>query len=278
MSSRKRFNKFGVFGITTANQKRFLLDSEKPKKRKGSSVKKEKRADRKEEILGKIKKLEGLKLTANQEKWINILNDACQTQGRISNNQLSLMRRLYKEIIRDKKPKADTVSDNQKAKSQVSNLLPDPNRSYDYFIYTDGSYDMDKNQGGFAFVVLNRKKEEIYRHHQSQTNSTSNRMEYMALISAMKWMDQNISEVRSKSVLVQADSQLLVNTYNSWMHSWAKDNWSLGRMKGKRNLDLVEKMYDLKPLFPLLELKWVKAHNGEPWNELVDQLAKGAYN
>src|SRR5690606_23241643 len=93
----------------------------------------------------------------------------------------------------------------------------------------------------------------------------SNRMEYTALIEAFKYLqDQNFKD----SVLIQTDSQLLVNTYNQWMHSWAKNGWtrSAGEIK---NLDLVQELFTLKGQFPNVTVKWIKSRNGQEWNEMV---------
>lgn len=144
---------------------------------------------------------------------------------------------------------------------------------YSLYIYTDGSYDIKKNIGGYALVVVNPQNEEIYRDYQKVADSTSNRMEYTALIESFKYLqNQNFKD----SVLIQTDSQLLVNTYNQWMHSWAKNGWtrSAGEIK---NLDLVQELFTLKSQFPNVTVKWIKSHNGHEWNELVDELTRKAY-
>lgn len=144
---------------------------------------------------------------------------------------------------------------------------------FDLYIYTDGSYDMSKNIGGYALVVINSQNEEIFREYEKAKDSTSNRMEYTALIRALEYLEKSN---HSGTVLIQSDSQLLVNTYNQWMISWEKNNWtrSAGEIK---NLDLVKKLFELKPKFPQVKVQWIKAHNGHEWNELVDELTRKAY-
>jgi ribonuclease HI len=144
---------------------------------------------------------------------------------------------------------------------------------FDLYIYTDGSYDMKKNIGGYALVVINGQNEEVFREYQKATDSTSNRMEYTALIRALEYLQEYPTP---GTVLIQSDSQLLVNTYNQWMESWAQKGWvrSAGEIK---NLDLVQKLFELKPKFPRVKVQWIKAHNGHEWNELVDQLTRKAY-
>lgn len=144
---------------------------------------------------------------------------------------------------------------------------------FDLYIYTDGSYDMSKNIGGYALVIINSQNEEIFREYEKAKDSTSNRMEYTALIRALEYLEKSN---HSGTVLIQSDSQLLVNTYNQWMISWEKNNWtrSAGEIK---NLDLVKKLFELKPKFPQVKVQWIKAHNGHEWNELVDELTRKAY-
>lgn len=144
---------------------------------------------------------------------------------------------------------------------------------FDLYIYTDGSYDMKKNVGGYALVVINAHNEEVFREYERSKDSTSNRMEYTALIKAFEWLQKNH---QPGTVLIQSDSQLLVNTYNQWMEGWARNNWtrSAGEIK---NLDLVKRLFELKPKFPRVTVQWIKAHNGHEWNELVDELTRKAY-
>jgi ribonuclease HI len=91
-------------------------------------------------------------------------------------------------------------------------------------------------------------------------------MELTALIAACKMVP------RDKKTTVYTDSQLCVNTINTWAKDWEKRNWK--KKKGEiKNLELVQELYQLFHNHPGLKLEWIKAHNGNKWNEYADSLA-----
>ena len=50
-------------------------------------------------------------------------------------------------------------------------------------IYTDGAYSSSRNQGGWAFVVV-QNNEVIYKEYDGLINTTNNRMEIMGVLKA----------------------------------------------------------------------------------------------
>ena len=112
---RKRFNKFGSFGISQANQKRVILDSEKPRNRKLSAGQEKQYGARKREILSKLREIRELELnlSGSQQKWIGILEQACKKQKVMSLKQLNLMRKIYGEI---RSGRAETQEQNDPGK------------------------------------------------------------------------------------------------------------------------------------------------------------------
>ena len=78
-------------------------------------------------------------------------------------------------------------------------------------------------------------------------------MELTAVIEALMFMnDETIYEIYT-------DSQLTLNC-------------ATGKWKRKSNLDLW-KQFDLEYKNKKVKWKWVKAHNGDEYNEMVDKLA-----
>jgi ribonuclease HI len=72
--------------------------------------------------------------------------------------------------------------------------------------------------------------------------------------------------------VVMTDSQLCVDTINSWAAEWERNGWK--RKRGAiKNLDLVQELYRLARGRPEVELRWIKSHNGFLWNEYADALA-----
>ena len=60
------------------------------------------------------------------------------------------------------------------------------------------------------------------------------------------------------------------------MFRWADNDWKKSDGKIPENLDLIKEYYDLYQQGYRIELKHVKGHAGNYWNELVDRMAKSA--
>jgi ribonuclease HI len=132
-------------------------------------------------------------------------------------------------------------------------------------VFTDGSADPNPGPGGWGvvYVVEDRIVREEAGHH---PDTTSNRMELEALIAACTIVPAGTAAV------LYSDSQLCVNTFNDWAHTWEKRGWT--RKGGElKNLDLVKRLHATFKSRPELELKWIKAHAGNRWNEYADSLA-----
>lgn len=135
-------------------------------------------------------------------------------------------------------------------------------------IYTDGSCIGNPGPGGWAFIVIDKNKESDdgpasgVVHHDSghDKDTTNNRMEMMAIIKALEYgVKQGWDTIK-----IHSDSNLLVSTINL---GWKK----------KANLDLWLKME--KQLGKIkIDINWVKAHDKNIFNNMVDELAFKAAN
>ncbi len=119
-------------------------------------------------------------------------------------------------------------------------------------IYTDGSCLKNPNgPGGWAFCIVNN--DDTYSCMSgSDSNTTNNRMELTAVIEALNM-------IQEKECIIYTDSLLTLNC--------AQNIW-----KRKANLDLWLK-YDKLSKNRKINYQWVKAHNGNKYNEIVDSLA-----
>lgn len=126
-------------------------------------------------------------------------------------------------------------------------------------VYTDGSCIGNPGRGGWAFLVFDAgSKKVIFEESGSDSQTTNNRMEMMAIIKALKYLAEN--DVKNAEIF--CDSRLVVNTINL---GWKK----------KANTDLWLEMFSL---FSKVEVKvsWVKAHSTNVLNNRVDELARRA--
>ena len=119
-------------------------------------------------------------------------------------------------------------------------------------IYKDGSSERNPGRGGWAAVLIENGKQRILSGGQSGT--TNNRMEITAVI-------QGLEAVPLRSnITVYSDSEYVIKTMT---HNW----------KRNANTDLWDQL-DVAVATRNVEWRFVKAHAGNPLNELADQAAK----
>ena len=144
-------------------------------------------------------------------------------------------------------------------------------------IYTDGS--KRKEGGGFGVAAL--KDNIIINAHQEQAaETTNNREELKAIIYALKNI---VLKNPNEEYILYSDSNYCVQTFNNWMHSWAKKDWKNSKNQVVENLDLILELYDCYSQIALYnnynikkiscQVKWLKGHDGNFGNELVDAFA-----
>jgi ribonuclease HI len=119
-------------------------------------------------------------------------------------------------------------------------------------IYTDGSCLKNPGgEGGWAFVVV--KDNEIDSiGYGSNPSTTNNRMELFAVIQALSVVDKG-------EYNLYTDSQLVLKC--------ATGIWNI-----KANIELWNE-YNVVSQDKKINWYWVKAHNGNKYNEIVDKIA-----
>lgn len=132
-------------------------------------------------------------------------------------------------------------------------------------VFTDGSAIPNPGPGGWGAVWV-EDDEVIAQEHGEAGDTTNNRMELTAIIHGMHLVPAG------RPVVLHTDSRLAVDTLTSWAAGWERRGWR--RRSGPiKNLDLVKEAWALVQARPEIELRWVKAHAGNRWNEYADSLA-----
>ena len=134
-----------------------------------------------------------------------------------------------------------------------------------YVVYTDGACSGNPGKGGWAAIILddNSNQSSISG---SVNNTTNNRMELIATIMALK-------KIKKKSeIVIYTDSKYVKDGITDWIKKWKLNNWKSSTKKPVKNKDLWIKL-DNACLKHKVSWKWVKAHAGNKYNNLADELA-----
>ena len=134
-------------------------------------------------------------------------------------------------------------------------------------IYTDGSCIGNPGSGGWAAIILNGDKQDIISGRKK--NTTNNQMELMAAIKALVFLK------KKQKIRIYTDSNYVKEGITNWIKIWEKNNWKTANKKKVKNIELWIKLNTLSN-FHDIEWKWVKAHSGDPMNNMVDKLARKA--
>ena len=139
-------------------------------------------------------------------------------------------------------------------------------------IYTDGSCHTQLLLGSWAALIFVDGKKNILKG--TESNTTHNRMELLAVINAINWADEN--GYGSCLLNIYSDSQYVVNL-NSRAQKLAAKNFTTNRGTPIQNADLVKQL--LKQISThTIEFVKVKAHQKpdgtENFNREVDLIVR----
>lgn len=146
--------------------------------------------------------------------------------------------------------------------------------------YVDGSAHPNPGPGGFSVIELTDSLSEqpLSTYSKYYDNTTNNRME----LSAILWVMENkcFSESLEKNNLmiipiIYSDSAYAINCFNNWIFTWRNNGWKRSGNKPIENLDIMKKYIELYDKGYRIDLRKVKGHDGNKWNELADKIAKG---
>ena len=137
-----------------------------------------------------------------------------------------------------------------------------------YIIYTDGACSGNPGPGGWGAVIIDEENNQIELSG-SEKSTTNNRMELLAPIKALKKIKEEAN------ITIFTDSIYLKNGITEWIKKWETNGWKNANKKPIKNKDLWQELNKLTQKKDIT-WKWIKAHAGNPLNELADQLATKA--
>lgn len=131
-------------------------------------------------------------------------------------------------------------------------------------IYTDGACKGNPGPGGWGVSLeYNGRKKTM---HGGEPQTTNNRMEMMAAISALETLRE------ACEITLFTDSKYVMQGLTEWLPGWKARGWKTASKQPVKNQDLWERL-DVAVQRHKIDWRWVKGHAGDPGNELADQLA-----
>ena len=131
-------------------------------------------------------------------------------------------------------------------------------------IYTDGACSGNPGRGGWAAIILDGEK--IEKISGSKDNTTNNRMELTAVISALKY-------VKDKNLEIYTDSKYAKDGIEKWISNWKKNGWKTTNKQDVKNKDLWDELDQLNSE-KNVQWNWVKGHANNQYNNMADELAR----
>ena len=150
-------------------------------------------------------------------------------------------------------------------------------------IYTDGSAHPNPGPGGFGVIVLDKDKNFRYNNYKlvevytkQFDKTTNNEQELKALLYVFLNYGVNINNREFTEIpIVYSDSAYAINTFENWMFNWARNGWRKSDKKTPENLELIQAYYDWYQKGYRIDLRKVKGHSDNLYNNYADLLATG---
>ena len=138
----------------------------------------------------------------------------------------------------------------------------------DIILYTDGACAGNPGPGGWAAIIIEGDRERIVSGAEPRT--TNQRMELMAAIEGLA------AVAPARRVQLHTDSAYVMNCFrDGWYERWERDGWLRADRQPVTNRDLWERLIAETRRHDVVWTK-VKGHSGDPLNDRVDALARGA--
>ena len=136
--------------------------------------------------------------------------------------------------------------------------------------HCDGACSGNPGIGGYAAILTCGKSERIVRGHSVKT-VTNNAMELKAVAEIINWLNKNQKE--PCNIEIHTDSQYIIDCTCTRLKDGSKKTsaWYKGRPNEVLWFEIIQA--GLKGKHKITFVK-VKAHNGDPYNERCDKMAK----
>jgi ribonuclease HI len=135
-------------------------------------------------------------------------------------------------------------------------------------LYTDGACSGNPGPGGWAALLIDDGRERIVSG--AEPHTTNQRMELTAALEGLAAVPE------PRTVQLFTDSSYVMNCFRDrWWARWEANGWLGAAKQPVANRDLWERLLAQARRHDVVWHK-VKGHAGDPLNERVDALARGA--
>lgn len=137
-------------------------------------------------------------------------------------------------------------------------------------VYTDGSCLDNPGAGGWGVIIVHEDGSGTEMPETlcgGEALTTNNRMELMAAIKALGAFS------KGSKIALFTDSKYVSDGIGKWIHGWKKRNWKTSTGSAVKNADLWVILDELNQ-GRTVRWNWVKAHNGDKYNEMADKAAR----
>ncbi|HEV7254864.1 MAG TPA: ribonuclease HI [Mesorhizobium sp.] len=132
-------------------------------------------------------------------------------------------------------------------------------------IFTDGACSGNPGPGGWGAILrFNDVARELKG---GEADTTNNRMELMAAISALEALKEPCQ------VDLWTDSNYVRDGISGWIEGWKRNGWKTAAKKPVKNAELWAAL-DAARNRHKVTWHWLKGHAGHPENERADELAR----
>ena len=132
-------------------------------------------------------------------------------------------------------------------------------------VYTDGACSGNPGPGGWGATI--KIGDETFEIFGGEDNTTNNRMELIAAIKALEYLNEN------HKITLYTDSNYVKDGITKWIFNWKKNNWKTSAKKPVKNSDLWILLDEIQNKREV-KWNWEKGHAGNLGNERADELAR----
>ena len=132
-------------------------------------------------------------------------------------------------------------------------------------VYTDGACSGNPGPGGWGATI--KIGDETFEIFGGEDNTTNNRMELIAAIKALEYLNEN------HKITLYTDSSYVKDGITKWIFNWKKNNWKTSAKKPVKNSDLWIQLDEIQNKREV-KWNWIKGHAGNLGNERADELAR----